>query len=133
MGNYNRGKKFKKNTRKAYVKNKVNVINSMPFLNDEPLESVDEISNIVKDSLADKRTYMLFKNLDPNKVVVYYIYLLGVLGKIHEEEKLTKFSALTWISEHLDFLDNPPSEVKDMLDKEMGIFEEAVLESGIEL
>ena len=123
MGNYNRGKNFKKNTRKSYVKNKVNVINSMPFLNDEPLESIDEISNIVKDSLADKRTYSLFKNLDPNKVELYHIFILNGLLKHHEEEKLTKFSALTWISEYLDVMDNPPSEVKDMLDEIMGMLE----------
>lgn len=126
MSNYNRGKNFKKNSRKAYVKNKVNVINSMPFLNDEPLESFYEISNILKDSLADKRTYMLFKNLDQSKVNSYYHFILGGLVKNHEQEKLTKFSALTWISEYLDLLDNPPSELKDELDNIMGIFEMAL-------
>lgn len=126
MSNYNRGKKFKKNTRKAYVKEKVKVMNTMSFTKDEPLESFDEISNIVKNSLADKRTYILFKNLDQSKVVVYYIYLMGVLGKIHEEEKLTKFSALTWISEHLDILDKPTKELNGMLDEIVGMYESAL-------
>ena len=127
MANYNRGKNFKKNTKKnsrsAYVKNKVDVINSMSFMNDEPLESFDEISDTVRVSLADKRTYMIFTNLDQSKVSTYYLFLMGILMKKHEEEKLTRVSALTWISEYLDVLDNPPSEIKDNLDEVLGIFE----------
>lgn len=110
-------KNFKKNAHQSYVDMKVDAMNSISFLNDEPLEYVLELSNIVKEKLADRRTYMFFKNLDQSKTKLYYHFLMIVMIMINEEKKLTKMSAITWIVEYLDTINKSNGSMDGLLEE----------------